>query len=185
MLTSAVRDASNGAEFTQTVSERYGLDARTIPGAEEAALTFLGATSERDARHDAGEIVVIDIGGGSTEFVVGRGRDVDFFVSLQAGVVRQTERHLHSDPPTPRRARRASPRRSRRRSRTGSPRTSAARVEAAIAVAGTATSAAAIDLELDPYDPDKVHGHVLTLGDARASCSPAWPQMTDRGARAR
>src|SRR5687767_13385322 len=86
VLTSAVRDARNGGEFTEQVRERYGLDARTIPGTEEAQLTFLGATSERDLDADAGEMVVVDIGGGSTEFVAGRGTDVSFFTSLQMGV---------------------------------------------------------------------------------------------------
>src|SRR4051794_15268714 len=69
VLTSAVRDAANGAEFTVAVRERFGLEARTIDGDEEAALTFAGATSERADDHR--EIVVIDIGGGSTEFVTG------------------------------------------------------------------------------------------------------------------
>ena len=163
VLTSAVRDAANGAEFTQTVRERYGLDAHTIPGAEEAALTFLGATSERDPARDAGEAVVVDIGGGSTEIVVGRGTDVAFFVSTQIGVVRQTERHIANDPPE--------------HDELTSlaeeveqiiadevPRDVRARTRAAIAVAGTATSCAAIDLALDPYDPDRVHGHQMTLG---------------------
>ncbi len=162
VLTSAVRDASNGAAFTDEVKNRYGLEGRTIPGAEEAALTFLGATSERDPTSDQGEAVVVDIGGGSTEIVVGRGRDVSFFVSMQVGVVRHTERHLESDPPSP------------------DELTSLAeevvaiiqedvpadvrdRTKAGIAVAGTATSCAAIDLALDPYDPDKVHGHRLPL----------------------
>ena len=97
VLTSAVRDAANGAAFTATVRERFGLDARTIGGDEEAALTFAGATSER--ARDGRELLVVDIGGGSTEFVVGRDGDVDFHVSTQAGVVRQTERHIDDDPP--------------------------------------------------------------------------------------
>ena len=99
VLTSAVRDAANGAEFTATVRDRYDLDARTIGGDEEAALTFAGATSERT--HNGSQTVVIDIGGGSTEFVVGRDGEVSFHVSTQAGVVRQSERHLHDDPPPP------------------------------------------------------------------------------------
>ncbi len=163
VLTSAVRDASNGAEFTQTVRDRYGLDGRTIPGSEEAALTFLGATSERDPSDDDGEAVVIDIGGGSTEIVVGRGTDVSFFVSMQVGVVRQTERHLESDPPAPDELTSLA-------EEVAAiiedevPRDVRARTRAAIAVAGTATASAAIDLALDPYDPDKVHGHRMPLG---------------------
>src|SRR5687768_5879724 len=69
VLTSAVRDASNGASFTERVREEYGLDAHTIPGAEEARLTFLGAMSEREDDDGDDPIVVIDIGGGSTELV--------------------------------------------------------------------------------------------------------------------
>jgi exopolyphosphatase/guanosine-5'-triphosphate,3'-diphosphate pyrophosphatase len=161
VLTSAVRDASNGAQFTARVRDEYGLDAREIPGTEEAQLTFLGATSERDASGDEGAIVVVDIGGGSTELVVGHGRDVSFFVSLQMGVVRMTERHIAHDPPqadelTALRAQVAEV------LREGVPEDVRRSVTGAVAVAGTATSAAAIDLKLDPYDPDKVHGHVLT-----------------------
>jgi exopolyphosphatase/guanosine-5'-triphosphate,3'-diphosphate pyrophosphatase len=163
VLTSAVRDASNGAEFTQAVRDRYGLDAHTIPGDEEAALTFLGATSEREPDPDGPAIVVVDIGGGSTEVVVGRGGDVSFYVSMQIGVVRQTERHLHSDPPEPDElAALASEVEAIIAAEVPEPIRS--QVRAAIAVAGTATSAAAIDLALDPYDPDAVHGHVMTLG---------------------
>ena len=161
VLTSAVRDASNGAAFTEQVRERYGLDAHTIPGEEEAALTYLGATSERSAAGDAGLIVVIDIGGGSTEMVVGHGADVDFFVSLQAGVVRQTERHISTDPPR-REELDALAAEVARIIADGVPADVRGRVTGAVAVAGTATSAAAIDLELEPYDPVRVHGHVLS-----------------------
>lgn len=161
VLTSAVRDASNGAEFTARVRDGYGLDAREIPGTEEAQLTFLGATSERDASGDEGAIVVVDIGGGSTELVVGHGRDVSFFVSLQMGVVRMTERHITHDPPQ---AGELDALRAQVAEvlREGVPEDVRRSVTGAVAVAGTATSTAAIDLELDPYDPDKVHGHVLT-----------------------
>ena len=163
VLTSAVRDASNGAAFTAVVRDRFGLDAREIPGTEEAGLTFLGATSERDPERDEGEIVVIDIGGGSTEFVVGRGGEVAFFSSLQMGVVRMTERHLRADPPPPEQLERLAAD-VREVIAEGIPAEVRRRVGAAVAVAGTATSAGAIDLELEPYDPARVHGHVLTLG---------------------
>ena len=99
VLTSAVRDAANGSEFADTVRTRYGLEPHVLTGDEEARLTFLGATSERDP-DDATPTLVVDIGGGSTELVIGPGTEVDFHVSTQAGVVRQTERHLHDDPPT-------------------------------------------------------------------------------------
>jgi exopolyphosphatase/guanosine-5'-triphosphate,3'-diphosphate pyrophosphatase len=161
VLTSAVRDASNGADFTAAVRERFGLDARMIDGDEEAALTFAGATSERPEDHR--EIVVADIGGGSTEFVTGRDGNVDFHVSTQAGVVRQTERHLHDDPPPPE-GLQALAAETQTIFTTAVPLDVRKRVQAAIAVAGTATSCAAIELELDPYDPERVHGHVLKLG---------------------
>ncbi len=164
VLTSAVRDAANGADLTRVVRERFGLDARTIGGDEEAALTFAGATSERP--HDGERLVVVDIGGGSTEFVVGRDGAVGFHVSTQAGVVRQTERHLHDDPPAPGQVARL------REDFAGViedrvPRSERAGVARAIAVAGTATSCAAIELALEPYDPALVHGHVL----ARSTCA--------------
>jgi exopolyphosphatase / guanosine-5'-triphosphate,3'-diphosphate pyrophosphatase len=161
VLTSAARDASNGPEFTARVRDEYGLDARTIPGEEEAQLTFIGATSERP--DDApGPAVVIDIGGGSTEFVVGEGRDVIFHVSTQAGVVRQSERHVRSDPPAPEEL---SALRSEVRSifEAAVPADVRGRTRAAIAVAGTATSLASIDQRLDPYDAVKVHGHELSV----------------------
>jgi exopolyphosphatase / guanosine-5'-triphosphate,3'-diphosphate pyrophosphatase len=167
VLTSAVRDASNGAAFTDAVRERYGLEARTIPGGEEAALTFLGATSERSAEDDDGEIVVIDIGGGSTELVVGRGRDVSFFVSLQAGVVRQTERHLRHDPPEPEELEALAAEVAQIITQ-HVPAEVRERVTGAVAVAGTATSTAAIDLALEPYDRDKVHGHPMPAAKLRA-----------------
>jgi exopolyphosphatase/guanosine-5'-triphosphate,3'-diphosphate pyrophosphatase len=158
VLTSAVRDADNGTDFTAAVAER-GLDARTITGDEEAALTFRGATSERAGSE---ELVVIDIGGGSTELVTGHGTDVDFHVSMQAGVVRLGERHLHADPPAPDEV--ASLVEDFRATLSEQlPDEVARSVGAAIAVAGTPTSAAAIDLELDPYDSARVHGHVLEL----------------------
>ena len=164
VLTSAVRDASNGHEFTERVRRDYGLDARTIPGAEEARLTFLGATSDRDPAVDGdAPIVVIDIGGGSTELVVGRGRRVEFFESTQAGVVRQTERHITTDPPEPDELASVAEE-VRGVFAAALPQDVRRGVEAAVAVAGTATSVAAIDQELEPYDPERVHGHVVSLG---------------------
>jgi exopolyphosphatase/guanosine-5'-triphosphate,3'-diphosphate pyrophosphatase len=160
ILTSAVRDASNGAAFTAEVRERFGLDARTIAGAEEAALTFAGATSERPP--DGRRVVVIDIGGGSTELVVGRDGAVDAFDSVQAGVVRMTERHLADDPPTPDQLT-ALAEDVRGLLAAALPADVRASVEHGIAVAGTATSSAAMDLRLEPYDPDRVHGHVLDV----------------------
>jgi exopolyphosphatase/guanosine-5'-triphosphate,3'-diphosphate pyrophosphatase len=169
VLTSAVRDAENGEEFAARVRDDYGLDARVLRGEEEAQLTFLGAMSSRagdddSARSGASEpTVVIDVGGGSTEFVVGRGRDAGFHVSLQAGVVRMSERHIDSDPPEPEQLQ-ALADDVRETFDDGLPQSEREPVKRAIAVAGTATSAAAIDQQLDPYDSARVDGYRLTLG---------------------
>ncbi|MGO8904710.1 MAG: Ppx/GppA family phosphatase [Solirubrobacteraceae bacterium] len=160
VLTSAVRDASNGTSFAARVREDFGLDARVLSGSQEAQLTFLGAMSARSA--PAEPTVVIDIGGGSTEFIVGVGRTAGFHVSLPVGVVRMSERHIHSDPPDPDELQRLALD-ARAIILDGLPSEERAPVTRGIAVAGTATSAAAIDLELDPYDPARVHGYPLTL----------------------
>jgi exopolyphosphatase/guanosine-5'-triphosphate,3'-diphosphate pyrophosphatase len=184
VLTSAVRDASNGADFAAQVRERFGLDASVLSGDQEAQLTFLGAMAGRpvedrpapnnpDASAEptepgaptepTGPTVVIDIGGGSTEFIVGVGRSAGFHTSLPAGVVRMSERHIHSDPPTSQELQ-ALASDVRATLLEGLPAEERAMVKSGIAVAGTATSAASIDQELDPYDPARVHGYTLLLG---------------------
>jgi exopolyphosphatase / guanosine-5'-triphosphate,3'-diphosphate pyrophosphatase len=162
VMTSAVRDASNGAQFAETVHDRYGLEGRTLSGDEEARFTFRGASAS-PAAASAGTLVVIDIGGGSTELVIGEGGEVEFHVSTQVGVVRHTERHLHDDPPT-RAQLDALSGDVRPRFEEAVPKEERERVDAAIAVAGTATQCAAIDLSLEPYDPERVEGHRLTIG---------------------
>lgn len=160
IATSAVRDAANGSAFIAELRERFALSARVLDGEEEARLTYLGATSERPP---AEPTLVVDIGGGSTELVVGTGDEVSFHASLQAGVVRHTERHLPSDPPTAAEleALAADVRGLMEAALSEHQRTPQAR--AGIAVAGTPTSLAAIEMGLDPYDPDRVHGHRLSL----------------------
>src|SRR3954454_6036880 len=142
LATSATRDADNGDEFRQLLHDRYGFDAHIIPGDEEARLTFLGATAARP--EGAGPLMVIDIGGGSSEYVVGTaGSDPTFRVSTQAGSVRQTERHLHEDPPSEEDL--ATCQSSIRSILDDAiPPAVRAEVERGIAVAGTATSLAAI-----------------------------------------
>ena len=147
LATSAMRDSENGPEFRDFLAQRFGIDARTISGDEEARLTFIGATSDRN---DDDETVVIDIGGGSTEYVVGRpGQDPGFHVSTQMGSVRHTERFLHSDPPKPDELQQLAA-----AVRETVPDVS---VEHGIAVAGTPTSLAAID------GADELHGYRLSL----------------------
>jgi exopolyphosphatase/guanosine-5'-triphosphate,3'-diphosphate pyrophosphatase len=161
VLTSAVRDASNGAEFTKRVRSEFGLDARVLSGDEEAQLTFLGAMSDRDGSSSE-PTVVIDIGGGSTEFIVGANHTASFHVSVQVGVLRMSERHIHTDPPAPHELQDLAAD-TRAIFLGGLPREQRTAVRRGIAVAGTATSAAAIDQELDPYDPERVHGYPLLL----------------------
>ncbi|HEX4467843.1 MAG TPA: Ppx/GppA phosphatase family protein [Solirubrobacteraceae bacterium] len=165
VLTSAVRDADNGEQFAARVREDYGLDARVLRGEEEAQLTFLGAMSGRaGAGADHSEpTVVIDVGGGSTEFIVGSDRQAGFHVSLQAGVVRMSERHIHSDPPASQELRSLAAD-VRETFLEGLPSAERQKVARGIAVAGTATSAASIDQALDPYDPERVDGYDLQLG---------------------
>jgi exopolyphosphatase / guanosine-5'-triphosphate,3'-diphosphate pyrophosphatase len=147
LATSAMRDAENGPGFREFLKQRFGIEAQTISGDEEARLSFLGATS---GRVDDNEAVVIDIGGGSTEYVVGHpGQDPGFHVSTQMGSVRHTERFLHSDPPTHQELAQLA-------AAVGETVPELA-VEQGIAVAGTATSLAAID------GADEVHAYRLSL----------------------
>lgn len=165
VLTSAVRDSENGEEFLASLHEDYGLDARILTGDQEARLTFLGAMSGRSSE-DKRHTLVIDLGGGSTELIVGVPGRVDFHVSLQLGVVRQTERHIHEDPPSEMDLR-ALKRDVRTLIERDVPVSVRREVERAIAVAGTATSLAAVDQALEPYDRDRVHGYEVDLPTAR------------------
>jgi exopolyphosphatase/guanosine-5'-triphosphate,3'-diphosphate pyrophosphatase len=159
IATSAVRDAANGDAFIAELRERFGIDARLLTGEEEAHLTYLGATAHRPA---GSPTLVFDIGGGSTEVIVGSGSNVGFYTSLQAGTIRQSERHLTSDPPDPHELEDLAT-----DIRHQIERAIAAQPEKqplhAIAVAGTPTSLAAIDQGLEPYDPGRVHGYRLAM----------------------
>jgi exopolyphosphatase/guanosine-5'-triphosphate,3'-diphosphate pyrophosphatase len=159
IATSAVRDAVNGEAFIAELRERFDLDAQLLTGEEEARLTYLGATAHRS---DEDETLVFDIGGGSTELVVGSRGEVGFHASLQAGTIRQSERHLTSDPPDPHQLEDLATdiRHLIEHAIATRPDSKPTR---AIAVAGTPTSLAAIDQELEPYDPSRVHGYRLGL----------------------
>jgi exopolyphosphatase/guanosine-5'-triphosphate,3'-diphosphate pyrophosphatase len=162
IATSAVRDSANGGAFIAELRERFDLSARVLEGEEEARLTYLGATAESPPRSPT---LVVDIGGGSTELVIGAGEEILFHASLQAGVVRHTERHIASDPPTTAEleALAADARSLIEAAAAANGAGGRVAAEAAVAVAGTPTSLAAVELELEPYDPDRVHGHTLTL----------------------
>ena len=159
IATSAVRDAVNGEAFIAELRERFNLDARLLTGEEEANLTYKGATAHRP---DEGSTLVFDIGGGSTELIVGSGSKVGFHTSLQAGTIRQSERHLTSDPPDPHELEDLADeiRNLIDRAIATDPQANPGR---AIAVAGTPTSLAAIDQGLEPYDPGRVHGYRLGM----------------------
>ncbi len=175
VMTSAVRDATNGRQFAAAVAERYGLDVHVLSGDEEARLTYLGATDEVDPGSQE-QILVMDIGGGSTELIIGRGRSAGFHVSTQAGVVRQADRHIDSDPPSA--AELAAVADDVRQTIAAAvPEELRSGIERALAVAGTPTSLAAIAQSLDPYDPERVQGYRLTA-DERERILARLGQMT-------
>jgi exopolyphosphatase / guanosine-5'-triphosphate,3'-diphosphate pyrophosphatase len=159
LATSAVRDAENSGAFIAELRERFALNARILTGEEEARLTYVGAVAGR-APSDG--TLVIDIGGGSTEIVVGSGREMAFHTSLQLGTVRHTERHIRNDPPTAQELE-ALAEDIRKQLFAELAAADFFEIHTGIAVAGTPTSLAAIDQELDPYDPERVHGYVLSL----------------------
>jgi len=167
LATSAVRDADNSGAFIAELRERFALDARILDGAEEARLTYLGACAEREP---ADGTLVVDIGGGSTELVVGSGLEVGFHTSLQAGTVRHTERYIKNDPPSADELEKLADD-VRRLISDELARTDFFTVGEGIAVAGTPTSLAAIEQELDPYDPERVHGFTLSLDAVQRMCS--------------
>ena len=162
VATSAVRDSENGDEFQERVRVELGFDIRTISGDEEARLTFLGATTGRDPGEAT---LVVDIGGGSTEYVVGDpGSTPDFHVSTRLGSVRQTERHLHTDPPA-REELAALATAAREIISDGVPERVQTATGFGIAVAGTATQLASVDQQLEHHDRRALHGYRLLLGE--------------------
>lgn len=160
--TSASRDARNRELFVDGIHQILGVRPEVIPGEEEANLSFSGATSGRSD----GPFLVVDIGGGSTEFVVGQER-VEGAISVDIGCVRMTERHMVSDPITQSeiesatvdidaaitRALNAVP---------------VANAKTLIAVAGTATTVAAAALGLTEYQPERIHGSRISLAQVQA-----------------
>jgi exopolyphosphatase/guanosine-5'-triphosphate,3'-diphosphate pyrophosphatase len=151
--TSATRDATNRELFIDGVKELLGVEPEVISGEEEARLSFIGATKEF-ASSDA-PFLVVDIGGGSTEFVYGHS-DVEFAKSVNIGCVRMTERNIHSDPPKAEEIDNA------RRDIQEAIAVAASvvpitKAKTLIAVAGTATSVAASALNLESYDRHLIH----------------------------
>ncbi|MBV1849640.1 exopolyphosphatase [Catellatospora sp. NEAU-YM18] len=157
VATSATRDSANAADFHEMVRTTLGHPAEVISGDEEAALSFRGAV---DGLPDGGERLVIDIGGGSTEFVRG-GREVGAAISMDIGSVRMTERHLHSDPPTA--AELAAATADIDAAVTRALAVVGAEPATLVGVAGTVTTVAGIALELDSYRPELTHHTVVPL----------------------
>ncbi|MDI3522187.1 MAG: exopolyphosphatase / guanosine-5-triphosphate,3-diphosphate pyrophosphatase [Bacillota bacterium] len=161
--TSATREAANRAEFLARVKALTGLCPEVLSGADEARLSYLGAAR---ALGLTGLVLVLDVGGGSTELIWGEGEKLHAVESLKVGAVRLTEAYLRSDPPTP--AQLAAleqqvhaalaPLAARWRGRTGQ----------AVAVGGTATTLAAMTQALTVYDPRKVHGFYLTAAQVES-----------------
>ncbi|MBO0767600.1 MAG: Ppx/GppA family phosphatase [Solirubrobacterales bacterium] len=174
LMTSAVRDAKNGRQFADDVLFRYGVRVHVISGEEEAQLTYRGATDELEP-DDQARTLVLDIGGGSTELIVGNGQLASFNVSTQIGVVRHSDRHIKSDPPAAEELD-AMAKDVRATLAEAVPEPERGNVVRALAVAGTPTSLAAIDQELDPYDPAKVHGYKLT----RQAVARLYAQLRDK-----
>lgn len=151
--TSAARDANNRALFINGVEELLNLTPEVISGTEEAHLSFLGAT--RELPSDQGPFLVVDIGGGSTEFVFGTG-DVEAAVSVNIGCVRMAERHFRLDPPSERELAAASVDIDEAIA-LASLSVPITKAKTLVAVAGTATTVAAAALDLPNYDPDVLH----------------------------
>lgn len=145
VATSAVRDAANQAEFLQEVKNRVGWDIRVLPGTEEAELSYLGASC--GLKTGISEPLVIDIGGGSTEFIW-RGTNGLNGTSVRLGAVRMTENDCTLANIKEMLARLLSSVKERG-------------IRNLVGVGGTLTTLAAVDQKLEEYDPDKVHGYVL------------------------
>ena len=151
--TSATRDATNRALFIDGVREILGIEPEVIPGTEEAALSFMGATKE--LRASDGPFLVVDIGGGSTEFVLGTD-SVQAAKSVNIGCVRMSERHLTSQPPTQAQIDAATADIDAAILDAGS-LVDFSQASTLVAVAGTATTVAAAALNLPEYDRYAIH----------------------------
>ncbi|MGZ4648383.1 MAG: Ppx/GppA phosphatase family protein [Blastococcus sp.] len=174
VATSATRDAANRADFEDMVLATLGRLPDVVPGREEAKLSVLGATASLDVAAEAHGVrpprppfLVVDIGGGSTEFVLGDGDGVRAARSVDIGCVRMTERHLHGDPPADDEIARAE----------ADIRAALADVTAEVPVgeaaslvglAGSVTTVAALALRLPAYDPDAIHGSRIPVASVRA-----------------
>jgi len=160
VATSAARDAANSAEFFDGARARLGVDAEIIPGEEEARLSYTGAVG---ALPDLAQpVLVMDIGGGSTELVLGSDGQVQHAISLDIGSVRVRERFLHNDPPTAEEVTAATAHIDALLDASG---IDFATVATWVGVGGTVTSLSALAQELPTYDRARVHGSIVTHGE--------------------
>ncbi len=158
--TSAVRDASNRDEFVQKVKLEAGMTLHVIPWQEEAALTLDGVLWKLSPGDDP--FVTFDIGGGSTEYIMSRGREVLASCGTKLGVVRLTERFITAHPSDPKEHQALSQFLSEElgkvQQQLGNPPSGKL-----IGTAGTVTTLAALDLNIFPYDEEKIHGSTLSI----------------------
>lgn len=169
VATSASRDVSNRAAFVDGVRARLGVEPEVISGAEEARLSFRGAVEGLPPERIAMPTLVVDIGGGSTEFVLGdRGADgridVEAAISVDIGCVRMTERHLRDDPPTDEQIARVEADIAEALARAAGT-VPLGRARSLIGVAGTVTTVVALARGLPAYDPAMIHGQVATAAE--------------------
>lgn len=155
--TSAVRDASNRNEFIDIVKEEAGFEIKLLSGDQEAEYTFQGALTVFD-EEVTGDVYVLDIGGGSTEVALGRDGELINMHSFDMGCVRFTERFLIQDPPFQEQIREC---RQVVKSMFDVKKFKHKKDIRAVGVAGTLTSLAALDLQIDEYDPELINGHLI------------------------
>ena len=167
VATSATRDARNREEFVLGVREILGVKPEVVPGFEEAELSFLGATGGLAAEHEP-PFLVVDLGGGSTEVVLGES-GVQAALSVDIGCVRLTERHLRSDPPSARELAAATLDVQAALDRVAA-RVPLARARTLIGLAGSVTTVTAHALDLPGYDPAVIHGATLPVADVLGAC---------------
>ncbi|WP_298459520.1 Ppx/GppA phosphatase family protein [uncultured Cellulomonas sp.] len=168
VATSASRDAENRADFVDGVRAILGIEPEVVGGHEEASLSFRGATSVLAGRHP-GPFLVVDIGGGSTELVLGSSSP-DSMVSMDVGCVRLTERHLHDDPPSPAQAAAATAD-VRAALDAAAAEVPLGRTATLIGVAGSVTTVTAHAQRLPGYDPGRIHGAVLGVDTVLTACA--------------
>jgi exopolyphosphatase/guanosine-5'-triphosphate,3'-diphosphate pyrophosphatase len=170
VATSAVRDAENGAAFTEAAKAAVGADPEVLSGTEEGALAYRGASADLDSFD--GDTLVVDIGGGSTEITLGRAGSVSS-VSLQLGCVRLTERFFKGDPPTV--AEVSAARLAITDALIGGEAALPAlvnldRARRLVGLAGTVSTLASLKLGVAEYDLEKLHHATLTLEEIRGMC---------------